>query len=284
MQESNSPMPSGRPWNPIWIGNPGRRLYAALHPAVVEVPACGVVLVPPLLHEQLRSRRMLAEIATRLSSAGVPCLRFDYFGSCDSEGSGSLMDLASMREDIHVSIDALRSRSGVNRVAVMAFRGGALPLASWLATGGEADPVVLWEPVAEGADWVEELADADARELSSPERYPLRRGVPVESSDRYLMGFEVSPRLRSDLASVRVAPAAWPAHPAVWGVVRPGEASLPLQRRFDLPASEARIGEGTRMDGALFVTRGIQQVVDALSSALAQPQQARSQLREACAT
>lgn len=279
-------MASDGRWTPQWIGPEGRRLYAALHASALPVPACGVVLVPPLLHEQLRSRRMLAEIATRLASSGIPSLRFDYFGSGDSDGSGTRMDLASMREDIGIATDALRSRGDVERVAVLAFRAGALPLASWLAEGGCADPVVLWEPVVDGAAWADELEAADARELRSLERYPLRRGVPVERSERHLMGFEVSPRLCQDLASVRVEPAAWPGRPATWGVLRPDEdaPALPMQRSFELPGNAARIGAGTRMDGALFVSRGVQAVVDALATALARAQSAHLPSRKACAT
>ncbi len=273
-------------WTPHWIGADGRRLYAALHPAGGDPARCGLLLVPPLLHEQLRSRRMLAEIAVRMAASGIPCLRFDFLGSGDSEGGGARMDLASMREDIGIAAGALRALAGVDRVAVLAFRGGALPLASWLAAGGDADPVVLWEPIVDGAAWLDELEDADARELRSADRYPLRRGVPVERCERQLMGFEVSPRLRRDLASMQADAAAWPRRPEAWGVLRPGVGlpSVRLQRAFELPEDAARIGDGTRMDGALFVSPGLQRVVDALASALSRPPAGQWMPREAIAT
>lgn len=261
-------------WLPHWIGGEGRRLYAALHPARTAAPGCGVLLVPPLLHEQLRSRRMLTEIAIRLADAGIPCLRFDFFGSGDSDGRGDCMDLASMREDIGTAVAALRASTDVGEVAALAFRGGALALSSWLATGGDIERAVFWEPVVDGACWMDELADADAMELRSPARYPRRRGVPVEGSERHLMGFEVSTRLRRDLAGVQASADAWRHRPAAWGVLRPDVVlpSLSLQRVFELPADAARMGDSTRMDGALFVSPGLQRVVDALATALTQPQ------------
>ena len=261
-------------WLPHWIGGEGRRLYAALHPARAPAPGCGVLLVPPLLHEQLRSRRLLTQIAIRLADAGSACLRFDFLGSGDSDGRGDRMDLASMCEDIGIAMAALRASTGVAEAAVLAFRGGALPLSSWLATSGDVDRVVLWEPIVDGAGWMDELADADAAELCSPARYPLRRGMPVEHNDRHLMGFEVSPRLRPGLASVQVGTGAWRHRPETWGVLRPDVQlpSLALQRVFELPADAARIGDSTRMDGALFVSPGLQRVVDALAVALTQPQ------------
>lgn len=260
-------------WRPHWIGDDGRRLYAALHPARGPAPGCGVLLVPPLLHEQLRSRRLLTEIAIRLADAGVPCLRFDFFGSGDSEGRGDRLDLASMCEDIGVATQALRASTGVGEVAALAFRGGALPLSSWLAGGGVVERVVLWEPVVDGAGWMDELTHADAAELRSPARYPRRRGVPMEGSDRQLMGFEVSQHLRRQLAGVQAAATGWRHRPEVWGVLRPGVQlpTLRLQRVFDLPVDAARMGDSTRMDGALFVSPALQRVVDALATVLAQP-------------
>src|SRR5690606_15036176 len=252
---------------PHWIGEQPRRLYAALHPAMGPVTGLGLLVVPPLLHEQARSRRLLTQVAARISAFGIACLRFDYFGSGDSGGRGVQMDLASMREDIGVAAAALRSTPGVERIAMLAVRGGSLALASWLAAGGEVDRVVLWEPIVDGAGWVAELEDADARELRSTDRYPLRRGVPVESSERQLMGFDVSPRLRGDLAGIQVSADAWSHAPAIWGVLRAGVSlpSLPMQKVFELPADAARIGDSTRMDGALFVSPALQELVDALA-------------------
>jgi hypothetical protein len=261
-------------WLPQWIGGDGRRLYAALHPARAPASRCGVLLVPPLLHEQLRSRRMLTQIAIRLADAGIACLRFDFLGSGDSDGRGDCMDLASMREDIGIAVEALRASAGVSGVAALAFRGGALPLSSWLAMDGDIERAVFWEPIVDGAGWMDELADAHAAELRSPARYPGRRGLPMEGSDLHLMGFEVSSRLRRDLAGVQASADGWRNRPAAWGVLRPGVAlpSLRLQRAFELPTDAARMGDGTRMDGALFVSPGLQRVVDTLAKALTQPQ------------
>ena len=279
-------MGSASTWEPLWIGGDERQLYAALHPAGQGSARLGVLVVPPLLHEQARSRRLLTELAGRISAFGIPSLRFDFFGSGDSAGTGARMDLASMRQDIGVAAAALRSLAGIERLAVLAFRGGALPLASWLDNGGGADHLVLWEPIVDGAGRVAELEDAEARELRSGDRYPLRRGVPVEGSERQLMGFEVSPRLRRDLASVQVSADTWAHRPTTWGVLRPGVSlsSLPMQRIFELPVDAAKIGDSTRMDGALFVSPGLQRVVDEMAGGLAPSVAAQPLSREPVST
>lgn len=257
-------------WEPLWIGDATRRRYAAFHPADQGESALGVLIVPPLLHEQPRSRRLLTEVAGRLSALGIACMRFDYFGSGDSDGTGEQMDFASMRDDLTVATESLRSMAGLEQVAVLAVRGGSLPLAEWLEHDGDAQHVVLWEPVVDGAGLLAELERDDARELRSTDRYPLRRGTTVVHNERQLMGFDVSPGFRRDLAEVRLAPDAWKQAPTLWGVLPAGASlpSLPVQRIFELPPGSAQIGGSTRMDGALFVSPNMRLVIDALGSAL----------------
>src|SRR3546814_17489457 len=64
--------------------------------------------------------------------------RFDFFGEGDSAGSAAEMDVASMREDISDAVEALRSRTGVLRIALFAWRGGALAAWDWLCRDGDA--------------------------------------------------------------------------------------------------------------------------------------------------
>lgn len=272
-------------WEPMWIGGSNHRLYAGLHPAGKGSTGVGVLVVPPLLHEQLRSRRLLTEVAGRLAAAGHACLRFDYFGSGDSDGSGDKMDLASMRENLEVAAQALRSKAGIKHLVVLGVRGGALPLASWLAHGGDAQTVLLWEPAVDGGELLAELERDDARELASTDRYPLRRGDPVERSEGQLMGFDISPNLRGDLAATRVSPEHWPRRPALWGILHPAAPppGLRMQQVFELPADAPRIGGSPRMDGALFVSPGLQAVVDAVAQAL-QPDARRQLSRKVAGT
>lgn len=257
-------------WEPRWLENGTRRLYAALHRPQGEASRTGVLLVPPLLHELPRSRRMCTQIAARLAAFGLPCLRFDFHGTGDSGGSGAESDFAAMRADLELAMRSLRRDGGVDAVVALALRGGALPLGSWLAAGGSADAVVLWEPIVDGAAWLDELVHEDIAELRSPDRYPLRRGVPVERDETQLMGFDVSARFRRDLSAAQVAADAWPSCPMLWGVLRADVSlpALPMPRVFRLPGDAPAFGGSTRMDDALFVSPSVRPVVDALAQAL----------------
>lgn len=252
-------------WQPQWLGDASRYLYTALHRCAQPGARLGVLLVPPLFHEQPRSRRLLTEVASGLAALGLPSLRFDFFGTGDSAGDSEQADFASMGVDLDLAVAALCTQAGVDRVAILAWRGAALPVARWLDQGGRPAVVVLWEPIVDGAQWIEQLERDDAAERRSPERYPLARAAPVP--DRQLMGVAVSPQLRRDIAGARVSDHGQRRY---WGVLRASalRPALAWQRVFDLPADSPTFGGSSRMDAGLFITPRLKCVADDLGRAL----------------
>lgn len=260
-------------WEPLWLGPPSRRLYAALHPAgatAPDTPAPGVLLVPPLLHESPRSRRFIAEVASALAALGLPCLRFDFFGTGDSAGRGDEVDFASMAADLDVATAALRARTGVARVALLAWRGAALLAGLWSQQERPGDRTVLWEPIVDGAVWLRELQDNDVRERSLRPR--PRPGVPRTSrqDDGQLMGFAASPRLRQDLAAARLARTGALPWGSTWAVVQAASPPLPLEvaQLFTLPAGAPTFDGSAAMEATLFLTPPLERVVEQLGHAL----------------
>jgi hypothetical protein len=274
--EASTPFHSGAmsvgTWEPLWLQDgQGRSLYAGLHRPVVNAASLGVLLVPPLLIEQPRSRRFVTEVASGLAALGLPCLRFDFFGTGDSAGTGDQADFASMCIDIELAAGALRARAGVERVAVLAWRGAVLALWPWILGVGNPEVVVLWEPIVDGAEWLDELEREDVAERRSRKRYPLRQVFEGDASDGQLMGLEVSDRLRQDLAGARLAGGEEGQRFPVWAVQRQNAPPLPiaLERSFALPADTPSFGGGIRMDTRLCVSRSLGRVVIELGQALA---------------
>ena len=65
----------------------------------------GVVICAPLGLEELCGRRTLHLLAQRLAAAGLPTLRFDYRGECDSTGDALDPDcLERWRQDARAAI------------------------------------------------------------------------------------------------------------------------------------------------------------------------------------
>jgi len=254
---------------PQWLGDQARYLYAALHRSAVPGARLGVLLVPPLFHEQPRSRRLLTEVASGLAGIGLPSLRFDFYGTADSSGNSDQVDFSSMCTDIDIAAHALRTRTGVERVAVLAWRGAALPVARWIREGGEAAVVILWEPILNGAEWLGELEREDAAERCSPERYRMGPGISKPVTDGQLMGLGVSQALCRDIAAARVT-GDESDEARYWAVLRPSPSppAMPLEHVFDLPVDAPTFGGSTRMDSGLFVTPRLKRVADELGRAL----------------
>lgn len=257
------------PWKPLWLGERSRRLYAALHRPARPSPLPGVLFVPPLLHEQPRSRRFMTEVASGLAAVGLPCMRFDFFGTGDSAGSGEECDFGSMKRDLDAAVAALRQHGDVDRVVLLGWRAGALPLQVWLRDGGIAELLVLWEPIINGQRWLTELEREDAAERRQRPR--PRPGVPrlTDLDDGQLMGFAASPRFRRDLAQAGLAESSESGLPA-WAVLRPGGSALPMElaRTFPLPAAIPTFGDGTDMEATFFLSPRLERVVDQLGDAL----------------
>ncbi|WP_460761479.1 alpha/beta hydrolase family protein [Lysobacter fragariae] len=256
-------------WEPFWLGPPSRQLYAALH-GVPGTPSTGVVLVPPLLHEMPRSRRFIAEVAGALAAMGLPTLRFDFHGTGDSSGSGEDFDFASMHRDLDLAAAALRERTGITRLVLLAWRGSALALRGWLDRGGVADLIVLWEPIVDGGSWLQELVDGDVGERAL--RPPPRSGVPrlTDPGDGQLMGFAASQRLRGDLAQARLDVGARRGDAPVWAIVRADLAELPtdVARVLHLPAGAPSFNMGAAMDATFFLTPPVRSLVGELGQAM----------------
>ncbi len=258
------------PWQPLWIGEHSRQLYAALHAPVAHA-GLGVVFVPPLLHEQPRSRRFLTEAASELAAIGIPVLRFDFYGTADSAGHGAEVDLATMRDDLTRTVQALHALTRVKRVALIAWGAGALPAWDWLRHGGEASAVVLWEPVLRGAEWLADLEEADRHERCSPERYTgiLPRSADVD--DGQLMGYPVSNAFRQQCAGVDACAGDRPGRVVpVWMAEHDGDriASLTRDRTFVLPADAPHIAGIRGIDVLLFMSPRLQRTIRGIGEAL----------------
>ncbi|MGN6313500.1 MAG: serine aminopeptidase domain-containing protein [Rhodanobacteraceae bacterium] len=253
-------------WEPLWLGPPGRRLYAALHHASGRAKV-GVVVAPPLLSEQPRSRRLMFEIAGVLAAQGLPCLRFDYYGTGDSEGDAEAHDLAAICADLDAAVSRLREHAGLTRVAVMAWRGAALAACDW-ALRNPIDALILCDPVMDGAAWLAELESADRRERVSRERYPHGAGA-GEASDGQLMGYPVSAGWRHGVSALRLSEIAPGARAAIWAVLRNATGTPEWARRmFVLPSGTPRFDGQTRMDATLFLSPQLRALIGELGREL----------------
>lgn len=167
-----------------------------------------VLLVPPLLEELNKSRRMCALTARALADAGLLVLRMDLHGSGDSSGALADATWSAWSNDLERGAAWLRTQAD-GPLFIWAARGGALLAGDWLALGGRCDGLMLWHPVVEGRrNLVQFLRLAAAADLQEDSRAGasassllarLEQGVGVE-----VAGYVISPKLAEGWLSSRL--------------------------------------------------------------------------------
>ncbi|MEA2699450.1 MAG: uncharacterized protein QOI66_3721 [Myxococcales bacterium] len=185
--------------NPMHFGSGRRTLFGLYHaPAAAPARPVGVVLCNPLGHEAVRAHRAFRQLANLLAQARYHVMRFDYYGTGDSDGEGDDARLAGWIEDVGSAIDELKDTAGIGRVWLIGLRfGAALAL---LATQGRRDVegVLAWDPVVSGSDYLQQLARMHVEYL----RDELPEGTAVNATDSEALGMPLPPALRADLAGV----------------------------------------------------------------------------------
>lgn len=184
------------------------QLFGVHHPAPADTrtgPA--VLLCAPLGQEQIRSHRLYRQLATALAARGMPCLRFDYFGSGDSAGASAERDWHRCQSDVVEATAQLRRLAGRRPVVAFGTRlGASLVLESAVEAGFEA--AVLWDAVLDGASLVERMDRLQQQILADTERFLSPRSAAMPPAE--WSGFTVSPSLREQLRGMHPEPPAWP--------------------------------------------------------------------------
>ena len=217
---------------PTYFGAADEPLFGWFH-ASAGGPEVGLVLCGPFGREELSAHRSLRELANTAAEAGWPVLRFDLACSGDSAGDTLADDLpARWLASVHSAIDELRRLGGVQRVALVGVRLGALLAWQAALTREDLAGLACIAPVLNGRAWLRELKALEAASHPDAEATPI--GV-FEAG-----GFEMSEVARDALSAIDLRRAApLPAAPML--VIDRGE--LPALERWvaDLAAVGASI-------------------------------------------
>lgn len=173
-------------------------LFGVLHGPPVGKVERAVLICAPLGHEYLRAHFVLQRLARRLAAQGIPTLRFDYYGCCDSLGDSADATCTRWQSDIVAARDALVKRTGARHVVGIGVRLGATLLAS-VAPRLQLSSLALWDPVERGDQHLAELRQAHRTRQQSR----LPRGLSALSSrwarKQELLGTTYSRRLLREL-------------------------------------------------------------------------------------
>jgi pimeloyl-ACP methyl ester carboxylesterase len=110
-----------------------------------HTPRLGLLIVPPFGWEDACSYRPLRVFGQALAEDGIPVLRYDLPATGDSSGTPREEALlAAWIQSVADAAEELRRSSGVERVAVLGIRLGAILALSAAARGARIDDLILW--------------------------------------------------------------------------------------------------------------------------------------------
>ena len=129
----------------------GKILRGVLHrPSLAKTPVVpGVVFFHGFTGNRMESHWMFVKCARALAQTGVASLRFDFYGSGESDGEFREMTLRGEIADGRAAVDFLRHQLGIDpeRIGLLGLSlGGAV--AATLAPSVKAKALVLWSALA----------------------------------------------------------------------------------------------------------------------------------------
>lgn len=193
---------------PFFFGSSKQPLFGIYHAAAAK-PArrTAVLLCSPFGQEAIFAHRIFRVMADRLSRAGFPVMRFDYYATGDSSGDCGDATLARWVDDVITAGDELTDTAGVQNVAWVGLRLGATIAA--LASAHQPVPreaLVLWEPIVDGPAYLEELRRAHlkllADDLEFAPPHPFAAGTADTIEIDQAAGFALPPALRQDIRAL----------------------------------------------------------------------------------
>lgn len=144
---------------PVYFGSSQFPLFGIYHPPQTRGSAMDgcIVLCYPMAHEYMYVHRAFRQLANRLARTGFHVFRFDYYGFGDSAGDSEESHIEQWIKDISKAIDEIGSLSAASKISLIGLRLGATAAALTAVQRDDIENIVLWEPVINGAKYVEEL-------------------------------------------------------------------------------------------------------------------------------
>ncbi len=188
------------------ISSHGARIANVYYPPVQQRDSKNhaVIMANSYGHEATRAFRNLQQLAVQLSQAGFDVIRFDYAGTGDSDGGIERLSFRQWTNDIRAVTDASRQLANVERVSVLGVRLGANLLAE--AELSQIEHFVAWDPVLNGAGYLDGIKEMHAEETAGLNRYLKVRDLGREE----LLGYPWPFTLESDTTSLT-----WPTKRAI---------------------------------------------------------------------
>jgi len=182
----------------IQFRNPAKKWLRGMMARPRQAPsggAPGVVFLHGFTADRMESHWIFVKCARALARAGIASLRFDFYGSGESDGEFCQATLQGEISDALAAVSFLRRAKAMDpeRIGVLGLSlGGAI--AATIASRVKAEALVLWAALAHPAH-LRVLAERSTRAIAAPDG-PREYGA-HEISPRFLDGLEKVDPLQS---------------------------------------------------------------------------------------
>lgn len=193
---------------PFFFQSGGRKLFAYYHAPfrhslskVRSGQNPAVLLCYPMGQEYMRVFRCFKLLANRLVDSGCDVLRFDYFGSGDSEGAEKECSINSWLKNLSDAIGQLKQQANVEQVSILGLRLGANLAIAVSRDRPDIKRVISWDPIQNGRQSLHNLRIMNQQMLSDPDRFCRKRSS-SDCTAHELIGFDYSPQLLSQIETI----------------------------------------------------------------------------------
>lgn len=122
----------------------------------------GVLMCHAFSEERQKSYRSTSLFAHELAEAGIPSMRFDYFGTGDSPGNLNQLSIDSMVDDTVAAYQEAKRQLGVDEIVLVGIRLGALIANRAACQLGSISRIAFWNPIVEGQRYYRDLIRTEA--------------------------------------------------------------------------------------------------------------------------
>jgi len=229
-----------------WIRSGNYSLLSHIDASQEKRPRLGVVIVPPFGWEDVCSYRPLRFMAQTFANRGIPTLRYDLPGTGDSSGDArdrGLFD--AWIQSVGSAAWELRESTGVEDVAVVGIRLGAMLAVAAAARGANIQDLVLWGAAATGRSVLRALR---ATALMERWEFVTAEDAPPQPIPGFEVGgFLIAPETEGILEGFDLSTLSCPRCRRVLLLSRdalPNDSKLTAALRASVPTLEIATGRG----------------------------------------
>jgi pimeloyl-ACP methyl ester carboxylesterase len=161
------------------IGPPNKKIFVSIIPPKRNNLNEAVLLCYPFGQEYMRAHKAFRQLANLLSRKGYTVMKFDYPGTGDSYEDGKNIGYNDWLEGAHSVLDFFKSETKHDKIHVLGLRLGALVAAELATKNAYIQKLVLWDPFANGASYIQDCTTQLSDPLLVPNNVWNIHGYPL---------------------------------------------------------------------------------------------------------